>query len=168
MIINIQPGKFWDEGKAVSTLFRRDISVYIYSGADKEYAEKCLRDFNSMPDELISDICRAAIKFCFSSMNRWAEIDKREDVEKALPIVLSPDMPERDILKCIKPLTLSVRESEDGQVGWQVEFDCGWETEKGMEIVVLGGKLIYLGPFADHSPWDEIPANPDINFADNQ
>ena len=78
---------------------------------------------------------------------------------------LSPDMDRSKLLKCLRPVTLSVREPEDGQIGWQAELDCQWEPEKGLEIVVLGGELIYLGTFADHSPWDTFPQNDSSNYA---
>jgi hypothetical protein len=154
MIIGLQPGKFWDEGKFMCSLFRRDMKIYIYSGADVEYAEACIKEFNNMPQELLDEICRRAVSYCNECLNLWAEIDKRGEIEAKMSVGITPGMPPEKILKCITPVSMSVRESEDGQIGYQVEFDCEFEPEKGMEIVVLGGELLYLGAFGDHSPWD--------------
>ena len=162
MIIGLQPGKFWDEGKFMCSLFRRDMKIYIYPGADKDYAEACIKELNSMPKELLGEICRKAVIYCTECLNLWAEIDKRDEIEAKMSVKPVPDMPPEKILQCITPVSMSVRESEDGQIGYQVEFDCEFEPEKGMEIVVLGGKLLYLGAFGDHSPWD------DFSISDNQ
>lgn len=164
MIIGLKDGRFWQEGKAVSTLFRRDMQVFIYNGADKDYAESCMSSFNRMQPELIDKLCRAAVLFCIDSLNSWAEIDKRDEIESKMKVQLTPDMPPERILKCLVPKIMSVRRSEDGQVGYQVEFDCDFEPDKGMEIVVLGEELIYLGTFRDNSPWDEFPENDPQNY----
>ena len=165
MIIGLHEERFWQEGKFMSSFFRKDMNIYIYSGADVPYAEACIKDFNSPSQELLSSICDALYLHCNDSLNLWAEIDKREDIEKAMCTELSPDMDRSRLLKCLRPVTLSVREPEDGQIGWQAELDCQWEPEKGLEIVVLGGELIYLGTFADHSPWDTFPQNDNSNYA---
>ena len=165
MIVALQEGRFWSEGKFVSTMFRRDMKVLIYNGADKDYAELCVKDFNNMSPELTEHILRSAYSYCLECLNRWAEIDKRDEIESAMSVDVSPDMAPEKLLKCMTPLTLSVRESQDGQVGWQAEFDCQWEPEKGMEIVVLGGKLLYRGAFCDHSPWDSFPDDDSSNHA---
>ena len=166
MIIGLQPGKFWDEGKFMCSLFRRDMKIYIYSGADTDYAEACIRDFNSTSEELLKWICEAAVRYCTYSLNKLAEIDKREETEAKMAVQLTPDMPPEKILKCLTPLSMSVREPEDGQIGYQVEFDCDFAPDKGMEIVVLGGKLLYLGEFRDGSPWDIFSDIDPGNFAD--
>lgn len=154
MIIGLHPGKFWDEGKFMCSLFRRDMKIYIYSGADTNYAEACIKELNSMPEKLLGEICRKAVRYCTDSLNRWAEIDKRGEIEAKMSVQITPDMPSERILRCITPVSMSVRPSEDGQIGYQIEFDCEWEPEKGMEAVILGGRLLYLGEFGDHSPWD--------------
>ncbi len=165
MIAAITEGRFWKEGKFISTLFRRDMKVLIYNGADVEYAELCVNDFNDLSDRLVEKMCRAAVLYCFTSLNSWAEIDKRDEIEAKLNVPLSPDMPPENILKCLRPVILSVREAQDGQIGYSVEFDCDFEPEHGMEAVILDGKLIYTGPFADHSAWDEYPPDDPTNYA---
>ena len=156
MIIGLQPGKFWDEGKFMCSLFRRDMKIYIYSGADIDYAEACIKEFNSLSKEALAEICSGALRYCIDSLNSWAEIDKRDEIEAKMSVQVTPDMPPEKILICIKPVSMSVRPSEDGRIGYQVEFDCEWEPDKGMEIVVLDGKPLYLGEFGDHSPWDDF------------
>ena len=165
MIIGLHEERFWQEGKFMSTFFRKDMKVFIYSGADIPYAEACIKDFNSPSQELLDNICEVLYLHCTDSLNLWAEIDKRDEIERAMATALTPDMDRSKLLKCLKPSVLSVRESQDGQIGWQAEFDCQWEPEKGLEIVTLGGKLLYLGTFADHSPWDDFPENDGSNYA---
>ncbi len=165
MIIGLNDGRFWSEGKFVCSLFRRDMKVLIYHGADKDYAELCVKDFNDLSAELVEKMCRAALMYCFASLNSWSEIDKRDEIEAKLNVPLTPDMPPEKIMDCLRPVILSVRESQDGQIGYSVEFDCDFEPEHGMEIVLHGGELIYAGPFADHSAWDEYPPDDPMNYA---
>lgn len=165
MIAGITEGRFWSEGKFVCSPFRRDMKVLIYSSADKDYAELCVRDFNNISGELLGRLCRAAVLYCFASLNSWAEIDKRDEIEAKLSVPLTPDMPPEKILNCLRPVILSVRESQDGQIGYSVEFDCDFEPEHGMEAVFLGGELIYAGPFADYSAWDDFPPDDPMNYA---
>lgn len=165
MIIGLHEERFWQEGKFVSTFFRKDMKIYIYSGAGISYAEECIKDFNSLSQELLEQVYEALYLHCVDSLNLWAEIDKREEIEKSMSIEIAPDMDKSKLMDCLRPVTLSVRESSDGQTGWQAEFDCQWEPQKGLEIVVLGGRLLYLGTFADHSPWDDFPQNDGSNYA---
>ncbi|HRR75444.1 MAG TPA: hypothetical protein P5191_01335 [Ruminococcus sp.] len=165
MIIGLHEERFWHEGKFMSTFFRKDMKVYIYSGADTPYAEECIKDFNAPSQELLDDISEALYLHCADSLNLWAEIDKRDEIEKTMAVEFAPCMDKSKLLKCLRPSVLSVRESLDGQIGWQAELECQWEPEKGLEIVVLGGKLLYLGTFADNSPWDEFPQDDSSNYA---
>ena len=156
MIIGLQPGKFWDEGKFMCSLFRKDMKIYIYFGADIDYAEACIKEFNALSKEALNEICTGAVRYCIDSLNNWAEIDKRDEIEAKMSVEITPDMPPEKILKCMTPVSMSVRPSEDGRIGYQVEFDCDWAPDKGMEVVVLDGKPLYLGEFGDHSPWDNF------------
>ncbi|MBQ3948264.1 MAG: hypothetical protein II656_07075 [Ruminococcus sp.] len=164
MIIGLQDSRFWREGKFMNTFFRKAMQILIYNGADVDYAEKCVRDFNSPSDELLNKIYSGLLLHCIDSLNKWAEIDKRDEIEAKLNMEISPFMDASKLVKCLTPANLSVRESPDGEIGWQAEFDCLWEPEKGIEIVVLGGELLYLGSFCDNSPWDEFPADDMSNY----
>ena len=42
---------------------------------------------------------------------------------------------------------------DPSRIGYQLSGNCDWEEEHGIEIVILDGKLIYLGEFSGVSPW---------------
>ena len=84
MIIGLQDSRIWREGKFMNTFFRKAMQILIYNGADVDYAEKCVRDFNSPSDELLNKIYSGLLLHCIDSLNKWAEIDKRDEIEAKL------------------------------------------------------------------------------------
>ena len=42
---------------------------------------------------------------------------------------------------------------------------CKWEREHGIQICILGDKLVYLGAFEGKSPWNDFRPDDEWNFA---
>lgn len=58
------------EGKVYCKIWDTDIDVALYDeDVTIEYAEKCAEAMNSMSDELIDAICRAAKKYCIEFLD---------------------------------------------------------------------------------------------------
>lgn len=139
------------EGRAYCKLSGTDIDVDLYDDAPIEYAEKCVEAMNSMPDELIDEICRAAKKYCLEFLD---EIGGAELNEIELTVPVDEDTPPAEILKCIEIGSLIVEVPKDpSRIGYQLSGNCDWEEEHGIEIVILDDKLVYLGEFSGVSPW---------------
>ena len=149
------------EGKFYSSFFKKEVEIYIKEGATVEYAEKCVEDFENMSVELIDKICRASKAYCLDFMDMVGE----EEIMEEMTVPIYPDTDPREILKCITPVSFSVDEPQDeSKIGWQIECNCDWEIEHGMEIDVLDGKLVYLSSFNGYSPWMEYDDEDDYNF----
>lgn len=141
------------EGKVYCKLWDKEIDVDLYEDVPLEYAEKCAEAMNSMSDDLIDAICRAAKKYCLDFLDA---IGGAEENEIDLTIPVDEDTPPLDMLKCFEVGSLIVDAPEDSsRIGYQLSGNCDWEEEHGIEIVVLDGKLVYLGEFADESPWTD-------------
>ena len=140
------------EGKVYCKLSDTEIDVDLYDDAPIEYAEKCAVAMNAMSDELIDAICRAAKKYCIEFLDAvgGAELN---DIDLTLPV--DENTPPAEMLKCFEIGSLIVDVPQDpSRIGYQLSGNCDWEEEHGIEIVVLDGRLIYLGEFSGVSPWD--------------
>ena len=141
------------EGKVYCKLWDKEIDVDLYDDVPLEYAEKCAEAMNSMSDDLIDAICRAAKKYCLDFLDA---VGGAEENEIDLTIPVNENTPPLEMLKCFEVGSLIVDAPEDSsRIGYQLSGNCDWEEEHGIEIVVLDGKLVYLGEFADESPWTD-------------
>lgn len=87
------------EGKVYCKLWDTEIDVALYDeDVTVEYAEKCAEAMNSMSDELIDAICRAAKKFCIDFKD---DIDDewREEIEQKMSVQVNEDTPPQTVRK---------------------------------------------------------------------
>lgn len=141
------------EGKTYCKLWGKEIDVDLYGDVPIEYAEKCAEAMNSMPDDLIDAICRAARKYCIEFLE---DIGGAEFNEIEMTIPVDESTPAKEMLKCFEIGSLSVETPQDpSRIGYQLSGNCDWEEEHGIEIDILDGKLVYLGEYIGESPWTE-------------
>ena len=139
------------EGTVYCKLSNSNIDVHLHDDVSIEYAEKCAEAMNSMPDELIDVICRAAKRYCLEFLDA---IGGAEENDIDLTVSVDENTPPLDMLKCFDIGTLIVSVPEDPtRIGYQLSGNCDWEEEHGIEIVILDDKLVYLGEFSGESPW---------------
>lgn len=139
------------EGKAYCRLWDTLIDVDLYGDVSIEYAEKCVKAMNSMPDELIDAICQTAKNYCLEFLDAIGGAEEN-DIELTIPV--DEGTPALEMLKCFDIGTLAVETPKDpSRIGYQLSGNCDWEQEHGIEIVILDGKLLYLGEFVGESPW---------------
>ena len=141
------------EGKAYCKLCDTKIDVDLYNNVPIEYAEKCVEAMNSMPDELVDAICRAAKKYCLEFLEDIGGAELNE-IEMTIPV--DENTSPREMLKCFEIGSLIVDVPEDPErIGYQLSGNCDWEEEHGIEIVILDDRLVYLGEFSGVSPWED-------------
>ena len=141
------------EGKVYCKPWDTEINIDLYGDDPLEYAEKCVEAMNAMPDELIDAICRAAKRYCLEFLD---DIGGAELNDIVLTVPIDENTPPREMLKCFDVGNLIVSVPKDpSRTGYQLSGNCDWEEEHGIEIVILDDKLVYLGEFADESPWDD-------------
>jgi hypothetical protein len=163
MIKDLQDGEFYKEGVAFFRLFQTDINVFIDDGVDLAYAEKCVDAMNALSSETIENLCNYSIRYC-----EWIRENSEDVYEDEDEIIIIPEnIKSRDILEFIKPLVLIINKPLDDSIAaFSMEFNCDWESEHGMEWVLKGEKILYVGSFEGISPWGEDQSFYDIgNYA---
>jgi len=139
------------EGKVYCKLWDTEIDVDVYDDVPLDYVEKCVKAMNSMPEDLIDAICRAAKKYCIEFLDAIGGASEN-GIELTVPI--DENTPPLDMLKCFEIGSLIVDVPKDSsRAGYQLSGNCDWEEEHGIEIVILDNKLVYLGEYTGESPW---------------
>ncbi len=141
------------EGRVYCKLSDTEIDVDLYGDVPIEYAEKCAEAMNSMSEDLVDAICRAAKQYCLEYLDA---VGGAELNEINLTIPVNENTPPLEMLKCFDISALIIDVPKDpSRTGYQLSGNCDWEEEHGIEIVILDDRLVYLGEFTDESPWTD-------------
>ena len=140
------------DGKVYFGLFGKTIEL-ILDAEDSEFALECATVLNSLEDNVIDSLCHASIRYC----NDFLEMidEPRMDFKH-----------HKDVLKFVYPSALivpcpnSVREPVV-----HLELNCEWEIEHGMEWIVRGGLVLYVGAFNGEDPYDDFVPKERWNYA---
>jgi len=154
----------WREGNVRCKLWDKDIGVTLDSDdVTLDYARKCVEAMNNMPQDLIDDICRAAIIYC----NTFRD-DIGDMLEDDMTVPIDENSTNDEIMKCFSPESLIIEAPKDASLaGYQLCCNCDWEIEHGMEIDILDNKLVYLSSYDGNSPWVEQNEDEWWNYALN-
>ncbi|MBO1583058.1 hypothetical protein [Bacillus sp. XF8] len=141
------------EGEAYFELFDQNILVYIDQDADIEYAELCITYLNSLSEELINKLCKASIRYC----NEFLD-DIGEDIIEFSKLT--------DVLPHITPNTICIpNPKNNSEPVIDLELNCTWEEEHGMEWIIRSGKVMYVGAFNGINPYGDCDIGKDWNYA---
>jgi hypothetical protein len=116
----------------------KPIKICSYSEVGRPYIEKCLNHFENLSDE------------------RWKEM--KYYIEKYAKD-MEYDIKGNDVLKNIKFQNIQIKypnvlsSNNDLIPTYSIECSCKWEIEHGMEIVITGDKIMYVGTFDDVGLW---------------
>ena len=150
---NVTKGKFGQEGVVRSVLFERDINVYIEEGGSVAYAQKCADYLNSIPATVIDHVCAASIRYCNAV---------RDDIGEP-PLTFECH---RDVLGMVSAAWLDVPVShDDSDPVVHMEMKCEWEEEHGMEWIIRGDKVLYVGEFTGEDPLRDFTVKNRWNYA---
>jgi hypothetical protein len=106
-----------------------------------------------MKDNLIDSLCEACIRYCNGFL---AEVGEGPRTFK------SP----RTILNSVSPSVLIAPNLEDlDESVIHMEQSCDWEVEHGMEWVIRGNKLLYVGSFTGEDHWAKFLGKDSWNYA---
>lgn len=159
--------KVFREGDIVTDCVLGDeIEIYVpHENVSGEYINKCVQLMTHLPAETFSQICEAAKRYClfFIELCREAAGD-RFDPSDFPPV--TEDTPASEICKYFNIYTAEFEEPKDADIpALNLSGSCKWEREHGIQICILGDKLVYLGGFEGNSPWSKYDANDEWNFA---
>ena len=121
-------------GSFKSTIFKNDgtdeLSICLRNLSLADYAEKCIGHFNSMPDDMVDEICSSIVKCCEQGgINKDFELPK---IKKS-----------KDILEYCWFFELTVDIPQNDEVSYLVEGEGDWGEIIG--IVIKNGHPCYVG-----------------------
>ncbi len=114
------------EGTFTSSFFSNDgekeLVVCIKTGDIIDYTEKCIEHFNSLPDDVIDEICEGIIESC----------EEEYELENV-----------RDILEYCWFTSMMIDVPEDDGISYIIEGEGDWGEVVG--FVIKNGSLAYVG-----------------------
>ncbi len=152
LIKNIEKGEFGIEGEVFFRKFDKYIALSIEDDNIK-FAQECAEYLNSLTEDVVETLCEASIRYCNSFLDAIGEPTK--SFEKA-----------SDVLGLIYPSVLLVPYPEnENEPVIHMELNCAWEPEHGMEWVIRGNKVLYVGAFNGEDPWSDFSQKETWNYA---
>jgi hypothetical protein len=152
LIRNTKTGEFGIEGEVFFDLFDKYIALMVEDDS-LSYAQKCAAYLNELSKPLMKELCEASIRYCNNFLDAIGEPTK--EFEKT-----------EDVLKHIYPSMLIVPFPEDiKDPVIHMELNCSWEEEHGMEWVIRGNKVLYVGAFNGEDPLGDFSPKQRWNFA---
>jgi len=153
-IIDLKENKEMEqlEGVFYSTIFKTDMQVCIEDGVDLDYAERCVKHFNSLDDKAIDTFCEDAWKYYQYMLEEWPAfgyVDIANEIRATIPADAKP----RDLLRYLKPWSLDIAVPKEDIPAWEFSADCVWEPEHGLSWIQRGDKLLYVGQVEIMGPW---------------
>ena len=145
MIKNIRKGEFGIEGTLYVPVFNKEITVFFDEDVPLEYVEQCTEYLINISDEILDKLCCSSIGYCESMRKFFDE----------LKINIPQNMKSKEILNYISPNSISVENPENSNIiAFEMELNCDWEPEHGMEWIIRDNKVLYVGLFNGESEWD--------------
>jgi hypothetical protein len=118
-----------------------------------DYVERCGRFLADLPSSVTEALCNASIRYCHAFQQTIGE-------------ELSPLLDPRDVLRLISPSALIIpNPPPDNEPALCMELNCEWETEHGMEWVVRGDNVLYVGAYQGTDPWADFSDEASWNYA---
>lgn len=127
-------------GTFYSEFFKEKIEFIAEEITDFDYVESCLNSFNNMSESLVSEILEETFKY-------YKKSNFTESLDEDLKIIISTPA---ETLNYIQPNVFIINERTKGPI-IHLELECDWEPEHGLEWLIKGEELQYVGPFEGKS-----------------
>ncbi len=153
--MKLKETKFGREGQTYCKFADTEIEVLI---PDEEvtsaYIDQCMESLDSFSNELLETLCEAAKKYCLKMKAVCAEEEEENEDIAAIPV--TADTPASEMMQYIQITSMKITEpDEEDVIAYQLSGNCDWNVENGIEIILVDDQIVYVGPFEDHSPWDD-------------
>jgi hypothetical protein len=140
------------QGQAFSSLFDKYIAFSVADAASIDYVTDCAKYLNSWNEETIESLCQACIRYCNEFRSMIGEEPRQFSSY-------------RDVLKLVSPISLIIPNAQFPEPVAHLELRCEWEEEHGMEWIVRGNKVLYVGGFNGQNPWNSFAPKKSWNYA---
>jgi hypothetical protein len=145
-------GPFAAEGRVFCRLFGRYIGLAVEDAASLDYARRCAGHMDTLPDAVVDALCAASMRYC----DAWRAMNGEGRIAFASV---------RDVLRQIDPNTLIIPNERRPEPVVHLELNCDWDAEHGLEWIVRGGEVLYVGGFSGGNPWADWHEPRSWNFA---
>lgn len=141
------------KGTLFSPIFKESIEVWIEKDVSMEYAEKCAEHFTNLSDSFVDDFCNRAVEYYEFMREEWEEYEIFEDISDEIEQTMPEDIEGREILKYISSPQMFIFVPQGDMVGYNVECECVWEPEHGLDWIIRGNKTLYVGQAEGLGAW---------------
>ena len=142
-----------------------EIEIYVPDeNVSGEYIDKCIRHLIHLPEDTLSAVCEAAKRYCLFFIDLCREAAGERFDPADLPPV-DKDTPVSEMYRYFNISTVEFEVPENGEIpALNLSGGCEWEPEHGIQICILGDKVVYLGAFEGCSPWKKFSDDDEWNF----
>ena len=144
------------EGLAKVDLFSKEFKVISYVHVPIHYIERCVEHLDNLSDELLDKLRGYLFKYAMD-YQKYFDMTNESDVKKAGKIYGGGPT---NILSCVKLQNVLISggatgvEVTDATVPtFSLECRCLWDFEHGLEIVISGNEIKYVGQFDNIGLW---------------
>ncbi|WP_322903154.1 DUF6985 domain-containing protein [Paenibacillus sp. SGZ-1009] len=132
-----------------STLFQQPIRVqWLEPDIPLAYAERCAEAFNTLHPSLLRQLCQYSYDYC---------IDFCDYVGETPPPIGQLE----HILHYIAPMSMEITpfptayNADNAEPVLHLELECEWEPEHGLEWLIRGDEILYVGSCEMLPAWRE-------------
>lgn len=138
-----------------SKTLNREISVSTQDGVSEEYVRRCADDLENMSDALFADICEGAKQYCLWSIEMEKDALGEEYAETDAYHKVTEDTPAAEMRPLFDLYDMYIYVPDDENIAaYTLSRWCDWEVEHGIEVIIKGGALLYVGSSSAFSPWE--------------
>ena len=160
--ITQQQDDLFIEGTLFVPLFKNNIKVYIEQEVDIKYAESCAEHFTTLSDAMIDEFCSKAIEYCEFMREEWGDFDIYDNIVDSINEKIPERIFGREILKFISSPRMYIMPPKENIPGYNIECDCVWEPEHGLDWIIRGNRTLYVGQSEGLGAWCDDDEYEDI------
>lgn len=129
-----------------------------------DYVQLCANHLKNMPARMIGVITEGAKRYCLHFMELCKEAAGEQYDPGEFPPV-TPETPAAEFVKYFGVTSMQIETPEDEHIpAYRLSGHADWEPEHGLEIIIRGDRVLYLGGFDGNSPWWDYDPDDEWNF----
>lgn len=136
-------------GSAVFPYFNREIEVICHEGVTPEYAAKSLQWLAAVDEGQMREICQYAWYYLQDQLEATSV---GELLDEGVEHIQDP----LEVLRYMEFGALDIHPPQDPEVPvLNLSGGCAWREDEGLQCLLRGGRVVYLGTWDDWDVWDK-------------
>ncbi len=158
-LASITPEPYYSEA------FRSEIRFNVEDETvSPEFVKRCEEHLKNMPERMAGVIMEGAKKYCLFFMELCKEAAGNQYDPNEFPPV-TPETPAAEFAKYFGVTSMQIEAPENARIpAYRLSGHADWEPEHGLEIIIRGDRVLYLGSFDCNSPWSDYDPDDEWNF----